>query len=112
MVGRLSLIALLLTAGCSSGKDEELAAAKGARSVLAEWSTVERLDGAGRLRRAYADEMRDKAREAVLTDRKSIHDAEAASVVDDVLSVAAPSAPTLAAAGARLDQAVNRLEAR
>src|SRR4051812_6201673 len=112
MVGRLALLALLLTAGCSSAQDEELAAAKGARSVLAEWSAVERLDGAARLPRAYADEMRDKAREAVLTDRKSIRDAEAGSVVDAVSSLAAPSARSLAAAGVALQQAVDRLEIR
>jgi hypothetical protein len=90
MVGRLSLIALLLTGGCSSAKDEELAAAKGARSVLAEWSAVERLDSAGRVTSAYAGEMRDKAREALASDRKSIRDAEAGRTVDAALK--APSA--------------------
>ena len=111
MIGRLSLIALLLTGGCSSAKDEELAAAKGARSVLAEWSAVQRLDAAGRLPSPYSGEMRDKAREAVASDRKSIKDGEAARTVDAVLA-AAPSASSLAAAGERLDQAVDRLEAR
>jgi hypothetical protein len=108
MIGRLSLIALLLTSGCSSAKDEELAAAKSARSVLGEWSAVERLDGAGRLPSAYAGEMRDKAREALLSDRKSIKDAQAGRTVD--AAVNAPSASSLAAAGARLEQAVDRLE--
>jgi hypothetical protein len=108
MIGRLSLIGLLLTGGCSSAKDQELAAAKGARSVLAEWSAVERLDGAGRLPSAYAGEMRDKAHEALLSDRKSIKDAQAGRTVDAAIN--APSAAGLAAAGDRLDQAVNRLE--
>ncbi|MEA3000034.1 MAG: hypothetical protein QOH04_2065 [Sphingomonadales bacterium] len=111
MFGRLTLFALLLAGGCSSAKDEELAAAKGARSVLAEWSTVERLDRAGRLPRAYANEMREKAREAVLTDRKSIKDPDAGRTVDAVVSVAAPSARSLAAAGTHLQRAVDRLEA-
>jgi hypothetical protein len=111
MFGRLTLFALLLTGGCSSAKDEELAAAKSARSVLAEWSMVERLGGAGRLPRAYADEMREKAREAALTDRKSIRDADAGRTVDAATSAAAPSARSLAAAGAHLQQAVDRLEA-
>ncbi|MEA3063181.1 MAG: hypothetical protein QOJ94_2962 [Sphingomonadales bacterium] len=111
MFGRLSLIALLLTGGCSS-RDEELAAAKGARSALAEWSAVERLDGARRLPAAYAGVMRDKAREALLSDRKSIKDAEAGRTVDSVIDAAAPGAPALTAAGARLQQAVDRLEAR
>jgi hypothetical protein len=109
MIGRLSLIALLLTGGCSSAKDEQLAAAKGARSVLGEWSMVERLDAAGRLPSAYSGEMRDKAREALLTERKSIKDADAGRPVDAVIEGA--SAQSLAAAGDRLDQAVNRLEA-
>jgi hypothetical protein len=108
MIGRLSLIGLLLTGGCSSAKDQELAAAKGARSVLAEWSAVERLDGAGRLPSAYAGKMRDKAREALLSDRKSIKDAEAGRTVDAAINTS--SAQSLAAAGDRLDQAVNRLE--
>ncbi|MEA3050754.1 MAG: hypothetical protein QOG84_2590 [Sphingomonadales bacterium] len=112
MVGRLSLIALLLTGGCSSAKDDELAAAKGARSVLAEWSAVERLDGARRLPAAYADVMRDKAREALATDRKSIKDAEAGQAVDLVMDAATPGAAALAAAGTHLQQAVDRLEAR
>jgi hypothetical protein len=112
MLGRFSLIALLLTGGCSSAKDEELAAAKGARSVLAEWSAVERLDGAGRLPAAYAGVMRDKAREALGSDRKSMKDGEAARTVDSATNAAAPAAPALAAAGARLEQAVDRLEAR
>jgi hypothetical protein len=111
MVRRLPLIALLLTVGCSSS-DEELAAAKGARSVLAEWGAVERLDAAGRLPSAYAGVMRDKAREALLTDRKSIKDAEAGRTVEFVVNAAAPGAAALAAAGGRLQQAVNRLEAR
>jgi hypothetical protein len=110
MVGRLSLIALLLTGGCSSAKDEELAAAKGARSVLAEWSTVERLDGAGRLPSVYSGEMRDKAREALLTERKSIKDEEAGRTVDSAANIR--SAQSLAAAGDKLEQAVNRLEAQ
>jgi hypothetical protein len=109
MVGRLSLIALLLT-GCSSAKDEELAAAKGARSVLAEWSVVERLDGAGRLPSIYSGEMRDKAREALLTERKSIKDPDAAGIADSVLRVRAPCARSLADAGASFQQAVDRLE--
>jgi hypothetical protein len=112
MVGRLSLIALLLAGGCSSAKDEELAAAKGARSVLAEWSAVERLDGAHRLPAAYAEVMRDKARDALLSERKSIKDAEAGRVVDTVMDAATPGAPALAAAGTRLQQAVDRLEVR
>src|SRR4051812_29516383 len=102
MVGRLALLALLLTAGCSSAQDEELAAAKGARSVLAEWSMVERLDDAARLPRAYAGVMREKARETVLTDRKSIKDTSAGRTVDTVASAAAPSAGRLAAAGGAL----------
>jgi len=109
MVGRLSLIALLLTGGCSSAKDEELAAAKGARSVLAEWSAVERLDGAGRLPSAYSEAMRAKARETLASDRKSIRDADAGRTVDAAAKV--PNARTLAAAGERLEQAANRLEA-
>src|SRR3954452_6435096 len=112
MVGRLALIALLLTGGCSSAKDEELAAAKGARSVLAEWSAVERLDGARRLPAAYAEVMRGKAREALLSGRKSIKDAEAGRTVDSVVGAATPGAPALAAAGARVQQAVDRLEVR
>lgn len=112
MLGRLSLIALLMTGGCSSAKDEELAAAKGARSVLAEWSAVERLDGARRLPAAYAEVMRDKAREALLSDRKSLKGEEAGRTLDSVGAAAAPGAPALAAAGARLQQAVDRLEAR
>jgi hypothetical protein len=112
MIGRLSLIALLSTGGCSSARNEELAAAKGARSVLAEWSAVERLDAAGRLPSVYSGEMRDKAREALASDRKSIKDGEAARTADAVLDIAGPSASSLAAAGERLDQAVDRLEAR
>src|SRR3954466_1420023 len=110
MAARLFLLALLLPAGCSSAKDEELAAAKGARSVLAEWSAVERLDGAGRLPSGYSGEMRDKAREALLSQRKSIKDEDAGRTVDSVGNAA--SAQSLAAAGDRLEQAVNRLEAR
>jgi hypothetical protein len=111
MFGRVALIALLLTGGCSS-RDEELAAAKGARSVLAEWSAVERLDVARRLPSAYAGVMRNKAREALATDRKSIRHAEAGRTVDAVLDAASPGAPALAGAGARLQQAVDRREAR
>ncbi|MEA3033567.1 MAG: hypothetical protein QOH86_1583 [Sphingomonadales bacterium] len=111
MFGRLSLIALLLAGGCSS-RDEELAAAKGARSVLAEWSAVERLDGARRLPSAYAGVMRDKAREALASDRKSIKDPEAGQTVDPDIDAATPGAPALAAAGGRLQKAVDRLEAR
>jgi hypothetical protein len=112
MFGRFSLIALLMAGGCSSAKDEDLAAAKGARSVLAEWSAVERLDGARRLPSAYAGVMRDKSREALRSDRKSIKDAEAGRTADSIVAAAAPGAPALAAAGTRLQHAVNRLEAR
>jgi hypothetical protein len=110
MFGRITLFALLLTGACSSAKDEQLAAAKGARSVLAEWSEIERLGGAGRLPSTYVGEMRDKAREALLTDRKSIRDAESGRIVDSVANT--PGAQSLAAAGDRLEQAVDRLEAR
>ena len=110
MTRRFALLVLLLT-GCSSAKDQELAAAKGVRSVLAEWSAVERLDGAGRLPSIYAGEMREKAREAAVTDRKSIRDPDAGRMIDSVTSTS-PSAASLAAAGSRLEQAVDRLEAR
>ena len=99
--------ALLILAGCSSQQDKELAAVKSAQTVTAEWAMVERLAAEHKLTSVYVGEMRDKAKEELQSERKSLH-GPAAEAVDTAQR--SPSAPSLAAAAAKLKQAEKPLE--
>ncbi|MFL6857794.1 MAG: hypothetical protein ACJ8DZ_05515 [Allosphingosinicella sp.] len=110
MVRRAALLIPLALAACASGEDARLAAIKDARSVLAEWSAVEREAAAGRVTLSYADAMRRKARETLAADRKAIGDAALLARITLVLDTPRPSAENLAAAGEAVEQAETRLE--
>lgn len=112
MLRRLSLSLPLILAACASGRDAELAATKDARSVLAEWSAVERDAAAGRVTRPYARIMRDEARAALASDRKAIKDAALLARINPAVDAARPSPGALAAAGEAAAQAEARLEAQ
>ena len=101
------LTPLALLAACSSQQDKELAAVKSAHSVTAEWAMIERLAAEGKVTRLYAGEMRDKAREALKSDRASLR-GPAAEAVDSVQG--SPSAEALADAANKLDRAEKQLE--
>jgi hypothetical protein len=110
MVRRAALLILSALAACASGEDARLAAMKDARSVLAEWSAVEREAAAGRVTGSYADAMRRKARETLAADRKAIGDSALFARIAPLLDARPPAADSLAAAGKAMEQAEARLE--
>jgi multidrug resistance efflux pump len=106
--------AIALLAACSSQQDTALETVKAAHTVTAEWAMVERLGDEKRVTQTYRSEMRDKAREALQAERRSMSDAAAPAVrtLHALQRDPAPTAATLAAAAQRLDQAEKQLEAR
>jgi hypothetical protein len=102
----------LILAACGSAQDAELAAMKDARSVLAEWSAVERHAAAGRVTGTYAGIMRRQAREALAKDRQAIKDPALSARIGAAGDAAVPSPDALAAAGDAVEQAEAPLEDR
>lgn len=109
-----ALAALLILAGCSSQKDKELEAVKGARSVAAEWAAMERLAADGKLTPVYASVFRDMAKDQLRSARTSLRppNLPATRTIDGIQAAPAPSAQGLEAAGRALEQAEGPLEAR
>ena len=100
------LLLLVILQGCSSA-DAELTALKGARSIVAEWAAVARLEAAGRVSATYARGMAGDARSQLSAERATIRnpDDPAARVIDSLGN--APDAAQLTAAA----DALGRLEA-
>jgi hypothetical protein len=78
------LLGLPLLAACSSGAQADLPAIRGMRSAAAEWALVNREAARGRLAAAYADGMRQAAREEIATQAGT-------------LAAGSPAAPAAAA---------------
>lgn len=91
------LIPIALSA-CSSS-DAGLAALKGARSVVAEWAAVARLETAGRVNRTYADGMARDAKAQLASERAALKlDDPAARLIDGLGPTPDPAQLTRTAA--------------
>lgn len=102
---RGALLPLILLSACSSS-DAELAALKGAHSLVAEWAAVARLAAAGRINATYAQGMAVDARSQLASERAALRPSDPAARLIDGLGEA-PDAAQLTATAA----ALGRLEA-
>lgn len=102
---RGALLPLILLSACSSS-DAELAALKGAHSIVAEWAAAARLP-AGRINATYAEGMANDARSQLAAERAALRtpDDPAARLIDGLGD--APDAAQLTETA----EALGRLEA-
>ena len=72
------LLVVLLVAGCDQASSD-LAVVKTARSLAAERALVAKLDGEGKLRRAYADGMQRAGVKQLLSGRNTLSQPDGAA---------------------------------
>src|SRR4051812_27742153 len=103
----------LMLAGCASQADTELAALKSARSAVAEWAAVARLEGEGRVGPTYAREMTEDAKAQLASAREELRDPnDPAARLIDGLGTAPPDGARLAAAARALGEMEHSREVR
>jgi hypothetical protein len=112
MSGRMApLLMGLALAACSSQSDKQLMAVKSARSVLAEWSLVERQAAQGRAPTTYIEQMRQLAKDELKTDSGELSRQPEAARLLDALRAGSPDAATLKQADDALKPLEDSLEA-
>jgi hypothetical protein len=111
MRARIAMISFALIAGCSSQADKQLEAVKSARSVLAEWSTVETQAAKGRAQTTYTEAMRKQAKDELEKAAKGLAQRPDAAKLIDGLRSGAPDAAALERADTALEPLEKSLEA-
>jgi hypothetical protein len=112
MSGRIAALSMgLALAACSSQSDKQLEAVKSARSVLAEWSLIERQAARGRAPATYVEQMRQLARDELKTDSGELSQRPGVTRLLDALRSGSPDADTLERAGEALKPLEDSLEA-
>jgi len=110
---RSILLCLVTFAGCSKGPQADLQFISQARSLAAEWATVNRQASEDKLTRAYVQSMRQSLREQVQTASQAltVPDSDYAKEID-ALKAEPQDAPAdaLRAHADRLKQIEDRLE--
>ncbi|MGN6499401.1 MAG: hypothetical protein ACTHKM_04550 [Tsuneonella sp.] len=104
-------ILLVLLAACGSQADKELAAIKSARSVLSEWALVEDQAEAGNAPAAYAEQMRQAAKDQLKTASEGVSGEPQAARLIDRIRAGSPKAAALKQAACALQPLEKRLEA-
>ena len=115
-MGRLLACLSLGLAACSSeppAPADDLPAIKQLRSAAAEWALVNREAARGRLTRAYADGMRDAAREEIASGRSALKSPSTPAPAEAAALLALPERAdpsAIASHAARLKALEDRLE--
>jgi hypothetical protein len=103
----------LLVAACSKGPQADLASIGEARSLAAEWSLVNEQAAKGQITPVYAETMRERLREELQTDLRSLNQPQSryGAEIRALLALPDDASPAILRAHARaLKQVEDNLE--
>ena len=86
-----ALFSLAFVGACASGQQADLTAIKGIRSAAAEWALVNQEAERGRLTPAYANGMREAAREEIVKEARTLIERNSPTAHHAAVLLALPS---------------------